>query len=408
MMGQNHPKFRQKHKAFLKTQRPRDPDGMVLARSPHHGGRRILFIEDRMPLRHLGSGFTRSNDIIASMAALGHQVTVFPIYQPVENILDIYGDFPDTVEVIHDRELPNLADFLEQRAGYFDIIWIARTHNAERLRGILEAGAPHLAGAKIILDTEAVAATRDATRAVIIGRPEPRNLADAVKAELADAALAQTIIAVNEPDAALIRGAGFCNVAVLGHARHLAATPRPFSERAGLLFVGAIHDADSPNLDGLEWFAEHILPLLDASLPADAPITIAGYVNRRLDLSRLGQARRVVLAGPQESLAPLYDAHRVFFAPTRFAGGIPFKLHEAASYGLPIVTTSILANQLGWTDGHELLTAPSSSPASFAAQLARLHANAEIWQTLRENALLRLAAENGFELYRQKIGEILK
>jgi GT2 family glycosyltransferase len=408
MMGQNHPKFFKKHEAFLKTRRPREPDRIVLARSPHGGALRILFIEDRIPLRHLGSGFTRSNDIIASMAALGHQVTVFPIYRPVENIIDIYGDFPDTVEVVHDRELPDLADFLEQRAGFFEIVWIARTHNAERLRAVLTAGAPHIAGAKIILDTEAVAAMRDATRAGITGRAEPQNLPDAVKTELAEAGLAQTIIAVNEPDAALIRNAGFGNVAILGHARHLAATPRPFAERAGLLFVGAIHDADSPNLDGLEWFAEHILPLLDASLPADAPITIAGYVNRRLDLSRLGQARRVVLAGPQENLAPLFDAHRVFFAPTRFAGGIPFKLHEAASYGLPIVTTSILANQLGWTDGLELLTAPISSPASFAAQIARLHSNPEMWHALRENALIRLAAENSFQLYRQKIDDILK
>ena len=33
--------------------------------------RRVLFIEDMVPLRRLGSGFVRSNDLIQAMAALG-------------------------------------------------------------------------------------------------------------------------------------------------------------------------------------------------------------------------------------------------------------------------------------------------------------------------------------------------
>jgi GT2 family glycosyltransferase/glycosyltransferase involved in cell wall biosynthesis len=406
MMAQNHPKFKAKHGEFLKTRFPRDVERVAEARSPRGDGRRILFIEDRIPLRHLGSGFTRSNDVIATMADLGHQVTVFPIYRPVENIIDLYGDFLDTVELVHDRELPDLAVFLEQRAGCFDIIWIARTHNAERLRETLQDAAPHIRGARIVLDTEAIAAVRDAARAALTSA-ETRPLAAAVKTELASADLAEILVAVNEPDAALIRAAGHSRIAILGHARRLAPTPRPFAARAGLLFVGAVHDADSPNLDGLNYFAEHILPLLDSALPADAPITIAGYINRRLDLSRLGQARRVILAGPQDDLTDLYDRHRVFFAPTRFAAGIPFKLHEAASYGLPIVATSILADQLGWRHDRELFTASPADPASFAAHLVQLYDDPELWRRLREAALDRLAAENSFEIYQAALTKIL-
>jgi glycosyltransferase involved in cell wall biosynthesis len=212
---------------------------------------------------------------------------------------------------------------------------------------------------------------------------------------------------VNRQDAALIRGAGFSDVSVLGHARALAPTPRAFDERKGLLFLGAIHDQDSPNLDGLEWFAEHVLPLLEEALPEDADITIAGTVNRRIDLSRLGRAPRIVLAGPVEELAPLFDRHRVFFAPTRFAGGIPFKLHEAASFGLPAVASDILARQIGWADGGEILAAPTTDPAAFAAQITRLYTDAALWHRLRETALLRLAVENSFEFYQQRLSEIL-
>jgi GT2 family glycosyltransferase len=407
MMGQNQPKFRRKNLEYLRTKYPRNADLLVQARSPRAGGHRILFIEDRIPLRHLGSGFTRSNDIIVTMAALGHHVTVFPIYRAVENILDIYGDFPDTVEVVHDREMPDLARFLEERSGYFDILWIARTHNAERLLDLLMSASRHIPVNRVVLDTEAIAAMRDAGRAAATGAAPAATLEGAVQKELASAYFCQKIVAVNEQDANIIRAAGFKDVGILGHARSLAPTPRPFEDRKGLLFLGAIHDRDSPNLDGLEWFADNILPRLDAELPEDADITIAGYVNRRIDLSRLGQTRRVVLAGPVEDLAQLYDRHRLFFAPTRFAGGIPFKLHEAASFGLPIVATGILAEQLGWTEGQELLTAPITDPASFATQILRLYTDPELWHHLRDTALARLAAENSFATYQQHLSAIL-
>jgi GT2 family glycosyltransferase len=407
MMAQNHPKFRKKNQEFLRTRYPRNADLLVQARSPRAEGHRILFIEDRIPLRHLGSGFTRSNDVIATMAALGHHVTVFPIYRPIENILDIYRDFPDTVEVIHDRELPDLKNFLEQRSGYFDILWIARTHNAERLLDMLMSASRHLPINRIVLDTEAVAAPRNASRDALRGKTPKQSIEKATQEELASAYFCQKIVAVNEQDAATIRATGSRNVAILGHARALTPTQTPFEQRRGLLFLGAIHDQDSPNLDGLEWFAEHVLPILDKTLPEDADITIAGYVNRRIELSRLGHARRIVLAGQVEDLPSLYGRHRVFFAPTRYAGGIPFKLHEAASFGLPIVASTILADQLGWAGDTELLTAPTTDPAAFAAQITRLYTDEPLWTTLREAALTRLAAENSFEIYQHQLAQIL-
>jgi GT2 family glycosyltransferase/glycosyltransferase involved in cell wall biosynthesis len=406
MMAQNSPKFRLKNQQFLRTRYPRNADLLVQARSPRGAGQRILFIEDRIPLRQLGSGFTRSNDIITTMAALGHQVTVFPIYRPIENILDIYRDFPDTVELIHDRELPDLHKFLEQRSGYFDILWIARTHNAERLLDILMNASRHLPINRIVLDTEAVAAPRDLARDALRGKVSRRTLDKMTQDELASAYFCQKIVAVNEQDAATIRCSGFTNVAILGHARDLNPGATPFAERTGLLFLGAIHDADSPNLDGLEWFAEHVLPILDAQLPEGVEITIAGTVSRRIDLSRLGGARRIILAGQVQDLPGLYGRHRVFFAPTRYAGGIPFKLHEAASFGLPIVASEILGQQLGWRNEVELLTAPSDA-AAFAAEIVKLYTDEALWQSLRNGALARLEAENSFETYKSQISQIL-
>ena len=70
-----------------------------------------------------------------------------------------------------------------------------------------------------------------------------------------------------------------------------------------------------------------------------------------------------------------YDACRIFIAPTRFAAGIPYKVHEAAANGLPSVVTPLLAGQLTWSHDSELLVAESAE--QFAEQCLRLYRSPE-------------------------------
>jgi glycosyltransferase involved in cell wall biosynthesis len=98
-------------------------------------------------------------------------------------------------------------------------------------------------------------------------------------------------------------------------------------------------------------------------------------------------------------MTPLYDSHRIFVAPTRFAAGTPYKVYEAASYGLPIVASELLRRQTDWQDGTELLAAPTDDPGAFAGQILGLYRDKARWQGLREAALARLAAENGRDRY---------
>jgi len=57
--------------------------------------------------------------------------------------------------------------------------------------------------------------------------------------------------------------------------------------------------------------------------------------------------------GHVPSLTALYETHRIFVAYTRFATGIPWKVHEAMANGIPCVISPLLAGQLGVTDGVE-------------------------------------------------------
>ncbi len=44
-------------------------------------GRPSSFIEDRLPVRRLGFGYVRSNEVVRAMSALGYQVSVFPMME---------------------------------------------------------------------------------------------------------------------------------------------------------------------------------------------------------------------------------------------------------------------------------------------------------------------------------------
>jgi glycosyltransferase involved in cell wall biosynthesis len=400
----------QKHADFLARQPRRLLDAGPQARHPAHDKKpRVLFIEDRMPFRHLGTGYTRAHDIISALVRTGCHVTLFPIYRAVESLLQIAAAFPDEVEIIHDRELPDLPDFLKSRQDYYDLLWVSRTPNAGRVLSLLRRAGMVQPARKMILDTEAVTVVRNRLKDEMLNRPAPAEpLAAAVAAELRHAAAFDTIIAVNRLEADLISEAGFHSVKILGHAQNPKMTSRPFADRQGLLFVGALSDPESPNLDSLTWFVEQVVPKLAAQLPAETRFTVAGHVSRRIDLSGLARVKYVDLRGPQEDLAPFYDEHRLFIAPTRFAAGIPYKLHEAAAHGLPIVASALLARQLGWQDEAELLTADTADPDHFASQIIRLYHDADLWEKIRAQAAERIAQENAPQVYDERLREILR
>lgn len=395
---------------FLRHQQPAHIRNAVLAREHWVSQRkRILFIEDRLPLRRLGSGYVRSNDIIREMTALGYQVTVFPVLPKDQTAIDLFGDFPETVELIVDRDLSSFADFIQERIGYYDLVWIGRTHNMARLLPLLNESSRYLPAALPILDTEVIATPRTLERIRVLNLPEPDiSFDEMLQQELDCARFCQKIIAVTSHDADLVRRAGFENVSILGHELSIQPTPASFENRHNILFFGAIHDEGAPNHDSLVWFVDSVLPILDRLLPPDVHFTIAGFVGPDVDMSVFSTNSRVEIVGPVRDPRELFDRHRIFVAPTRFAGGIPFKVHEAASYGLPQVVTTLLQDELGWKNGTEILAAPADDCEAFAAAVQRLYQDAELWETLRAGGLAAVERDCSPVHFRQALSGIIQ
>lgn len=395
ILGRNIGRFFHKHRDEIEEHYTRDEANLLRARTSARARKHILFIEDYLPQPTIGAGFPRSNDIVRIMVEeLGLHVTVYPVFPPREAPTGRYRDLPDRAEIIWDRGIAGLESFLHARSGYYDVLWIGRTHNAARLRPIIATCRAALADCRIILDTEAVASVRERGRMRLDGRTDLPALADMLRQEFRATDFIDRFVAVSPAEADLIAPVVGREVAVLGHVKTPTPQNRPFAARAHFLFVGAIQNPQSPNLDTLKWLNDQLLPECDALLPPGVRIRVVGYVTDSIDLASILTHPRFDPLGFVEDLAPLYETHRIFIAPTRFAAGIPYKIHDAAAHGLPIVATDILCGQIGWTGGSDIATAPDDCPMAFAATMRETYDNETMWNTLRRNALHRIFIEN--------------
>jgi glycosyltransferase involved in cell wall biosynthesis len=255
----------------------------------------------------------------------------------------------------------------------------------------------------IIYDAEALFVARDVMQAQLRGVPLAQaEIARRMSEEVGLAAQADLVIAVTEEVAAPFREAGRV-VRVLGHALTVHAAEPGFADRSGFLFVGPVYDDDFPNGDALIWFADEILPRIRAAGRADSSLTVVGTV-----LGPEVEARadgRLVLRGALPELRDEYARARVFVAPIRIAAGLPLKVLDAAAHGVPSVITPVLARCLGWDHGREALVA--ETPAEFAAACLQLHADTDLWNRIRANALARVRADADREKFDRTVGEVV-
>lgn len=398
----NRATFVERHRDRLKSHA--DPAGgnVLDARSSDRNVRRVLYIDDRVPHRHLGSGFPRANAIVRRLSEWGFAVTFYPVAVTWEEWDKIYASLPRDVEVILDSGEPGLGRFLESRRGYYDILFVSRPHNMQKLRKVVDSDPGLIDGIELVYDAEAVFAVREVQRMALTGRAASGDLEKKTKAEADLARIASRVVSVSESEAEVFRQFGMGSVEVLGHIHEKTPTPRPFEKRQGYLFVGAIHDAASPNGDSVTWFVREILPLVREDDP-EAAITIIGVVSSDEILALESSSVRVL--GAVDDLVEYYDSARVFVAPTRFSAGIPHKITEAAAHGIPVVATGTLAHQLGWSDGQELLTA--DTPGEFARRCIALYSNRDLWESLRTKALERVVREHSPEGFANSLRRVM-
>lgn len=392
LLDRNRTRFRDRHADWLFEQGPQR-NGFS-GRDQDHWALRVLVVDDRTPHLDLGAGLPRANDILNALARLGYAVTVCSMYGEGEEPAARYRDLSTRIEILDPCGPDGFRTLIEERRDYYDVLWVSRPHNIDLVCRIVDTAGLTLrevARSRIIFDSEALFAVRDfVTTALNGGIATGGDFVRTARRETRNFARADHVVCVSEAEARMVRHFGKANARVLGHSLPPRIDPPGFAGRDGFLFIGSLAMAQEPNADSLEWFFAHVWPRLLDSLPR-ARFDIVGQIDPALRERFYRPGVRIL--GRVADAVPFFDAARVAIAPTRFAAGIPHKVHEVASHGLPGVVTPILADQIGWPEGAGYLVRDWTDPAAFAQALVLLHEDRATWEAVQRTGLRHLLAE---------------
>lgn len=148
----------------------------------------------------------------------------------------------------------------------------------------------------------------------------------------------------------------------LDYFRPTAAAKKEFD----LVFTGVMDYP--PNVEGVVWFCEQVLPLIRREVPG-ATFTICGSrpAPQVLDLGRIAG---VTVTGRVPDVRPFLEQASVCVVPLRIARGIQNKLMEAMATGLPTVTCRASFSGIEATPGVDIEVA--DTPEAFATATIHL------------------------------------
>jgi GT2 family glycosyltransferase/glycosyltransferase involved in cell wall biosynthesis len=139
-----------------------------------------------------------------------------------------------------------------------------------------------------------------------------------------------------------------------------------------MLFVGSFRH--TPNRIALEWFVQHVLPLILEKQPA-ARLAMVG--SDPPPAHTFGAASGALdLLGFVEDVREPLSRYSVFVCPILNGSGVRVKLLEAFAAGIPVVSTTVGAEGLARKDGE--FCSLADAPEAFAAHVLALLANSQM------------------------------
>jgi len=153
-----------------------------------------------------------------------------------------------------------------------------------------------------------------------------------------------------------------------------------------------------PNEDAVEYFCTEIMPILWRTKP-HVKLFVVGK-NPSASVRKLsGQEERIVVTGTVDDVRPYINNAMVFVVPLRIGGGSRLKILEAMAMGKAVVSTTIGAEGIQYTDQKNLILA--DDPDRFAKTVLELLDNPERREELGEEG--RRLVEEVYDW--RKIGE---
>ena len=160
-----------------------------------------------------------------------------------------------------------------------------------------------------------------------------------------------------------------------------AVPPENPPSRSGIVFVGSMDWL--PNIDGVRFFVEQILPLIRRDHP-DCRLVIAGRDPDPAIQQLASSHRDIVVTGRVPDIRPYLWSSAISVVPLRIGGGTRLKIYESMAAGAPVVSTTIGAEGLAVRSPDNIRLA--DTPEAFA------RACVELLTSIEENRRLAAAA----------------
>ena len=369
------------------NERMKQPVAAAIARATWRARgtpRRVLVIDDQLPLEGVGSGFGRMRSMVHELAREGWAVSVLPTDVPATPPPDdLVGAGIRCVD-------ESVAEHLARPETWYDVVVASRPKNFTLAEPLVRR---HQPWARLVYDCEALYWRRMERQASLIEDPSTaehfRSAALAMRQmEERHAHSADLTISISEDEAELFRRADadarVCVIAPVDV--NIAPHPAGFSARRHVGFVaGWLAGPTSPNADGLRWFVAEILPIVRTQLPW-VKVLVTG-ANPPDDLLPLA-GPNLVFEGYVSDLTAFYASIRVAVVPIRFGSGVKIKTLQGMQHGVPTVSTTPGAEGILPNPAAGVIIA--DDPPGFARAVIQLLTDEDEWNE-RRTALERLS-----------------
>ncbi len=343
---------------------------------------RALVLDAETPMPDQNAGSHAAIQEMRMLQALGFKCTFVP-----QNMAWM-GHYTEAlqrmgIECLYAPFVFSFNEVIEKRGSEFDLIYITRYYVAQHYVDFIRQYAPQ---AKIVMMNADLHFLRELRAAV--QNKSAEVLARSIKtrdAELATMRKVDLVLAYTDVEKAVILSHNLDStcVAKCPWVTDVLNDVPGFEERSDIAFLGGFNHV--PNVEAVEWFAEKVMPLLYASLPALKFCVYGSNVPKTL-LALAEKNDRIVVKGWVPNVDAVYNTCRIFIAPLQSGAGIKGKVIDALAHGVPCILSPIAAEGIAVGDGIHACIA--EKPEEWIKVIAGLYHDACAWSDMSRQALV--------------------
>ena len=358
----------------------------------------IVFIDNFIPSINSNAGATRAFKIIEAMRQLKFHIVVIPTNPGVEiwnreqlhqKGIEIYQSYDEAL------------DNLKMRASRINSFWVSRVDVGEIVIPRIKADFPRKL---IIFDTVDLHHLRDARNIKINDLSSAIYSSDIKERELEICREANKVVVVADYEKKYLNEQVVdLNVHTLFMPQSSSTVLKDGNAKNFILFVGNFQH--TPNVDGIEWLVDHILPRVFALGVGQLELHIVGEglpdsVLKKLDPSK------VKYLGWQESLEEIYSQARFVVIPMRYGAGKKGKLAEAVMHNCPVISTTVGVEGYPLENGADFVLADGADDVAQA--IFDLWNDSTLATDLAISAKAKILEESGFDAFIENVAAILE